>query len=37
MTERRRYTIELASDAEKALERLPKNVVIRIDKAKKQA
>jgi mRNA interferase RelE/StbE len=33
MTERKRYALELSSSAEKALERLPKNVVVRIDKA----
>lgn len=33
MNDRQRYTIELADDVIKALERLPKNVVIRLDKA----
>ena len=33
MTDRKHYTLELSSAAQKALERLPKNVVIRVDKA----
>jgi mRNA interferase RelE/StbE len=33
MSERKRYTVELTSAAEKTLERLPKKVVIRLDKA----
>ncbi len=33
MTDRKHYTLELSSAAQKALERLPKNVVIRLDKA----
>ena len=33
MTDGRRYTIEITDDVEKALERLPKNIVVRIDRA----
>jgi mRNA interferase RelE/StbE len=33
MTEGKRYIIELTSEVEKALQRLPKNVVVRIDRA----